>query len=314
MKLSNKKVLVTGGAGFIGSHLVDALVKKEAKVTVVDNLVSGCLSNLELAKNKIIYKNIDIRDKEKISKVMQGQEIIFHLAANADVPYSVEHPQEDFEVNVIGGYNVLQNSLKNNVEKIIFASSAAVYGNPKYVPVDEKHPTIPISPYGASKLAIERLGYSYYETYGLPFVTMRIFNTYGERQPRYVMYDLLKKLYKNNLKLEVLGTGNQRRDYSYVSDTVTAFILAAENDNSIGQAYNIAGGKTVSVKELVGMLIKILKYEKTDIYYTQKSWAGDINVLSADINRIKKELKFTPKVSLDEGLKRLHMWLKEKQF
>lgn len=311
MILRNKKVLVTGGAGFIGSHLVDALIKKGAKVTVVDNLFGGFLSNLEQFKNKIIYKNIDIRDEVKLRETMLGQEVVFHLAANADVPYSVKHPQEDFEINIVGSYNVLQNCLQNKVEKVIFASSAAVYGNPTYVPVDEKHSTIPISPYGASKLAIERLGYSYYETYGLPFVTMRIFNTYGERQPRYVMYDLLKKLYKDSSKLEVLGTGNQRRDYSYVSDTVDAFILAAENDNSDGQVYNIAGGKTINIKELVGMFMKILKLKNIEVNYTQKSWAGDINVLSADISKIKKELKFTPRVPLDEGIKRLHAWLKE---
>jgi UDP-glucose 4-epimerase len=312
MKLKDKKVLVTGGAGFIGSHLVDALVNKGAKVTVVDNLFGGYLSNLDKSKENIVFKNIDIRDKIKLERAMRGQEVIFHLAANADVPYSVEHPEEDFEINVVGGCNVLQNALKNKVEKIIFASTAAVYGDPAYIPVDEKHPTVPVSPYGASKLAIERLGHAYHKTYGLPFVTIRIFNTYGERQPRYVMHDLLKKLYKNNSKLEVLGTGSQRRDYSYVSDTVAAFILAAERDNSSGQAYNIAGGKTISIKELVAMLIDILKIKKIDVNYTKKSWAGDINVLSADINKLMDDLKFKPKVTLDEGLGRLHAWLKER--
>lgn len=312
MILHNKKVLVTGGAGFIGSHLVDKLVKKGARVTVIDNLFSGYLSNLELSKEKIIYKNIDIRNGEKLRKVMRNQDVIFHLAANADVPYSVVHPEEDFEINIVGSYNILQNALKNKVKKIVFASSAAVYGDAVYTPVDEKHLTVPISPYGASKLAIERLGYSYYKAYGLPFVTMRIFNTYGERQSRYVMYDLLKKLYKNDSELEVLGTGDQRRDYSYVSDTVAAFILAAESDKSNGQVYNISGGKTVSIKRLVEMLTKMLKIEKIDVHYMQKSWVGDINVLSADISKIRKELKFTPKVPLDEGLKRLHTWLKER--
>lgn len=312
MNLYNKKILVTGGAGFIGSHLVDALVKKGAKVTVVDNLFTGSISNLELSKEKIVFKNVDIRDEKKLRKVMNNQEIIFHLAANADVPYSVDYPQEDFEINILGSFNVLKNALKNHVKKILFASSAAVYGNPEYTPVDEKHPTVPISPYGASKLAIERLGYTYYKTYGLPFVILRIFNTCGERQSRYVMYDLLKKLYKNTSKLEVLGTGNQRRDYSYVSDTVDAFILAAENENSSGQVYNIAGGKTVSIKELVTMLLKILNINKININYTKKSWAGDIDIISADISKIKEDFKFAPKVSLEDGLKRLHLWLKNK--
>jgi UDP-glucose 4-epimerase len=310
MNLRNKKVLVTGGAGFIGSHLVDTLVNKGAIVTVVDNLFSGNLTNLNLSKGNLTFVKTDIRNVEEMKGVMLGQEFIFHLAANADVPYSVAHPKEDFEINILGSYNVLQNALNNKAKKIIFASSAAVYGDPIYTPVDENHTTIPISPYGASKLAIERLGYSYYKTYGLPFVTMRIFNTFGERQHSYVMYDLLKKLYANDTKLEVLGSGNQRRDYSYVSDTVAAFILAAESDKSSGEVYNIAGGRTTSIKELVSILIEILQIEKIAVHYTQKSWAGDINILSGDIKKIKTDLNFEPSVDLITGIRLLHEYLK----
>src|SRR6266480_5691268 len=197
MNLKHKNILVTGGAGFIPSHLVDQLVTLGANLTVIDNLHAGKLNNLKHSLHKINFIQMDIRDYPKVQSITQKQDVIFHLAANADVPFSVHNPQYDFETNAIGGFNLLNSCLNTNIQKIIFASSAAVYGNAIYTPVDENHPLNPISPYGASKLATEKLGLAYYKTYGLPFTAIRIFNTYGQRQPRYVMYDLLKKLYQN---------------------------------------------------------------------------------------------------------------------
>lgn len=305
MNLKRKNVLVTGGAGFIASHLVDILMKKEASVTVIDNLKDGKIENLEQSKDKIYFKKIDVRDFEEVEKIIREKEIkiIFHFAANANVPYSVKHPKYDFETNALGTFNVLRSCMDNDVEKIIYASSAAVYGEPIYTPIDENHPLNPISPYGASKLAGERLGFAYYHTYGIPFVSMRIFNTYGPRQPRYVMFDFLKKLKKNQKKLEVLGTGEQIRDYCYVLDTVNAFILAAENENAVGKAFNIAGGNPISIKELAELMVRILGLEgNTEIYYTGKSWKGDIVKLIADISNIKKDLGFKNRVPLKEGI------------
>jgi UDP-glucose 4-epimerase len=311
MKLINNKIVVTGGAGFIGSHIVDQLVEKGAIVTVIDNLVTGNINNLEKSKSQIKFENIDILDDVKVRKVLKRQDVVFHLAANADVPYSVNHPDYDFKVNIDGSFNILKACLDYKIQKVIFASSAAIYGNPIYTPIDENHPTNPVSPYGASKLAIEHLGRSYFHTYGLPFVTMRIFNTYGERQPRYVMYDLLKKLYKNNKELEVLGTGDQLRDYSYVTDTASAFILAAEKANG-GDIYNIAGGKVTSIKQVVQYILKALNINKIEINYTNKSWAGDITVLSANINKIQNKLGFVPQIKLSDGIRKLHNSLSSK--
>lgn len=312
MKIQGKKIIVTGGAGFIGSHLVDTLVKKGGIVTVIDNLKNGNIDNLSQSIDKITFKDIDIRDEKAIASALKDQDIIFHLAANADVPYSVKHPDYDFSVNIQGGYNVLKYALEYKVEKFIFASSAAVYGEILYTPIDEKHPTNPISPYGASKLAIERLGSSYYKTYGFPFVAVRIFNTYGPRQRHYVMYDLLKKLYKDSTQLEVLGTGNQVRDYSYVLDTVEAFILAAENDQSSGEVFNIAGGRAISIKQVAEMLVSTLNIKDINIIYTQKSWEGDINTLIADISKIKN-IGFSPNTSLEKGVEELGNWLKNNE-
>jgi UDP-glucose 4-epimerase len=308
MNLLNKKILVTGGAGFIGSHLVDLLVEKGGIVTVVDNLSAGKIMNLKKSGKEITFRQVDILDAQRISQIVKENQIIYHLAANADVPKSVKEPKYDFDTNVVGSFNLLKSAVDANIEKFIFASSAAVYGNPVYTPMDEKHTTNPISPYGASKLMIEHLGRAYLDTYGLPFVTMRIFNTYGERQPRYVMYDLLKKLYKDNGKLEVLGTGRQIRDYSYVRDTAKAFVLAAEK-GKIGNIYNIAGGRPVSIRDIVSYILRTLELNDTKITYTNKSWPGDISILSADISKIKTELGFEPSVSIDTGIERLHEYL-----
>ena len=312
MKLKGKRVLVTGGAGFIGSHLVDRLVEENAEVVVVDNLKDGDLGNLAESMDKIEFHKVDIRDFESLKKVMNGVEIVFHLAANANVPYSVEDPKYDFETNALGTFNVLKLSLDFDVKKVIYASSAAVYGEPVYVPIDEKHPLNPISPYGASKLAGERLGFAYYSTYGLKFVAMRIFNTYGERQRRYVMYDFLKKLTENPSRLEVLGTGKQVRDFCYVKDCVEAFILAAEKNVAVGETFNIAGGNPISIKELAYLMVKILGLNgRTKIVFTGRSWKGDIVKLYADITKIKRKLEFKPKVGLEEGILRLKRWFDE---
>lgn len=308
MKLKNKKVLVTGGAGFIGSHIVDMLVNLDAKVTVIDNLSAGRLSNLNKSIKKINFKKIDILEAKKVTRIINGQDIVIHLAANADVPFSVKYPDHDFNVNIIGSYNVIKACKEANIKKLVFASSAAVYGNPVYIPIDEKHPTNPVSPYGASKLAIEKLGQAYQKTYGFPFVTMRIFNTYGERQPRYVMYDLLKKLYKDAKNLVVLGTGDQIRDYSYVTDTAKAFILAVQVGEP-GEIYNIAGGRPVSIKEVVGYLLKTLGIEDIKINYTMQSWKGDITTLIANINKISSRLNFKPDVKIEKGVSLLHEYL-----
>jgi len=313
MQLKNKKVLVTGGAGFIGSHLVDRLVKINALVTVVDNLSAGNLKNLELSKNNIDFQKVDICNFKAISKLIRSQDIVFHLAANADVPLSIKKPHYDFKNNVLGGYNVLKSCMNSNVQKVLFASSAAVYGEPEYVPIDEKHKTNPISPYGAAKLSIERLGITYYKCFSLPFTAIRIFNNYGARQPRYVMYDLIKKLYKNNNYLEVLGTGEQVRDYCYVEDGARCFILAAENEKSSGEVYNLAGGNPVKIKDLVELIIKTLGLENVTVKYTGQSWKGDIVKLIADTKKTKNDLGFKPEMSLNKGIKKLTNWLRKQK-
>ncbi|OGG09120.1 hypothetical protein A2154_00075 [Candidatus Gottesmanbacteria bacterium RBG_16_43_7] len=308
MKLKDTKIVVTGGAGFIGSHLTEALVGAGACVTVVDNFSTGNPDNLKSIRSKITINNLDIRDFGKIKKVLKNQDIVFHLAANADVPKSALEPDYDFTNNVVGTYNVIKGCLQNKVNKLIFAASAAIYGEPQYTPIDEKHPISPLSLYGTSKVFGENLGFAYHKSFGLPFVSIRIFNNYGARQSRFVMYDLLTKLYRNPQYLEVIGTGEQIRDYCYVTDGVRCFMLAAQSDNSVGQAFNLASGQPTKIKDLVHKIISVTGFNSVKVTYTNQSWKGDINTLVADTSKTQKILGFTPRISLDEGIDMLHRW------
>ena len=311
MSVEGLKVLVTGGAGFVPSHVADAFLARGASVTAVDDLSAGRRSNLDAAGERINFVEMDVRDPW-IGEVIADHDVVVHMAANADVPVSVERPDYDFDNNVLGGYRVLSECLKEPMTRIVFASSAAVYGEPKYTPMDESHPLDPTSPYGAAKLAIERLGMAYHRSFGLPFTAVRIFNTYGPRQPRYVMYDLIRKLLTDPSRLEVLGTGRQIRDYAYVDDTAALFVAAAEQDAAIGECYNVAGGNPVSIRDLATRLVEILGTPRTEITFTGRSWAGDITTLSADISKARRELSFEPKIDVDHGIGLLVDWMRSR--
>lgn len=306
--LAGIRILVTGGAGFIPSHLVDLLVARGAQVTVLDDLSAGKRENLAQVAGDIRFVEGSVADAELVDQVVAGQEMVFNFAANADVPRSVKHPRTDFAANALGAHLVFDACRRHEVRRVLQASTAAVYGEPRYTPMDEEHPLRPISPYGASKLAAEALGRAYHHTYGLPFTAIRIFNTYGPRQPRYVIYDLFRKLERDRDQLEVLGTGEQVRDYCYVADTAAAFVTVALDDATIGEVYNIAGGQPVSIRELVAMILETLGLPETVSHYTGQSWPGDITRLVADLTRLR-ERGFAPTVDLREGLRRFAEWI-----
>ncbi|MCK4651742.1 MAG: NAD-dependent epimerase/dehydratase family protein [Methanosarcinales archaeon] len=299
--IKGKNVLVTGGAGFIGSHIVDRLAG-ECAVTALDNLSTG--KEINLPENAAFVKS-DLRDAGLIQKTIKDADIdvVFHIGANASVPHSTEDPRYDFETNALGTFNVIDACRVSGVEKIVYASTAAVYGEPIRTPIDEDHPLHPISPYGASKLAGERCGIAFKETYGIDFAAIRIFNTYGPRQPRYVMYDFIQKLGTNPSLLEVLGTGEQIRDYCYVSDMADAFVMVAEHGHGV---YNAAGGSPTSIKELAELMVSIISPD-AEIRYGGKTWAGDVNTLYANITRIT-ELGFEPKVGFEDGVRQMIRW------
>jgi len=306
---NERDVLVTGGAGFIGSHLVDKLVEHACNVTIFDNLSLGLEENIN---PEAVFVEGDIRDYLSLRRVVENKEVVFHLAANPTTRTSSmgwKDPSLDYEVNAVGTLNVLR-----AVEEVagdavvVYASSAAVYGEPRTVPIREDHATNPISPYGVSKLAGENYCHAYSRETGLRTVILRIFNTYGPRQRRYVMVDLLRKLSENPSVLEVLGDGKQVRDYCYVQDTVDAFLLAGQRAPRFG-VFNVGTGVGTTIGELAEMLIRIRGLErKTKVQFTGQTWRGDIRTLVADVSRIASSLGFRPRIALPKGLFKLVTW------
>ena len=303
--LKEKEVVVTGGAGFIGSNLCRTLLEHDAKVTAFDNLYSGKIDFIQDLMDKgLNFVQEDIRDPAALEKATKNSEVIFHLAAQTSVPFSMENPKEDCEINVVGTVNVLEAARKAGA-RVVFASSCAVYGNPEKRPTPETYPTHPIAFYGLTKLLGENYCRFYQETYGSEVVMLRIFNVYGP-DCHGAIYDFLNKLRKTPDKLEVLGTGKQSRDFVYVSDMVDALLKAATSPAAAGQAFNVGTGTTTSVAELAKMIVEILGLEGVEIYFKGgQAWAGDMDITLADNSKAANILQWRPQVNLKEGLKKL---------
>lgn len=308
--MSKDNVLVTGSTGFIGSYLSDCLAEQ-----MNTNVICLGRNSINILTNPLCkYVKGDICDFHILENLFQEYEIrkVYHLAGSASVPLSNEYPTIDYENNVLGTYNILNLAVKFKIDKFVFSSSAAVYGNPIYTPIDEGHPLNPISNYGVNKLYGEKLGLCYSNIYDLPFTSVRIFTTYGPKQTRLVIYDLIKKLSRNKEELEVLGTGEEIRDYCYIKDTINALMLIMESDKSIGNVYNLAGGKPIRIKDLVKKIVQILKVDPK-INYTSESWKGDVSNFTSDISKIKETFGFQPVYGLDYGLKETIKWFNENE-
>jgi len=309
--MSGKDVLVTGGCGFIGSHLTERLVADGAIVTVLDNLDGGCAENLDAVRDAVTLIVGDTRDRDDVEAALLRSEpdVVYHLAANASVPGSVEDPAHDFEANVVGTF-VLLDMLRTLEMKprVVLASSGAVYGQPDRFPITEDFPLKPISPYGFSKLCAEQVVHMFLDIYGIPTVIARIFNAYGPRAPRYIVYDFLMKLRRDPTHLEILGNGLQQRDFTYVTDTVAGLVLLAEKGTP-GEAYNVSSGQNHSVTELATMLVDILGLSNVEFHYTGSSWAGDAQYWQVDTSKLRG-LGYAPQVELMEGLRRTEEWFR----
>jgi UDP-glucose 4-epimerase len=301
-QLKGKKILVTGGAGFIGFHLCKKLLDFTSNLTIYDNLSSGKLENVkDLPKAKFVKG--DILDLKKLCNVEKA-DLIFHLAAQVVVPYSMENPIEDFETNAHGTLNVLEKARKDDA-RLVFASSAAVYGNSTKLPTPEDYGFNPFSCYGLSKVVGEEYCNMYVNQYGLDITILRFTNVYGSRCHG-VISDFLDKISRNPEKLEIIGTGLQSRDFVHVSDAVDALMLSAVRENALGQTFNIGFGKTTKIIDLAKMVLKILNLSnKTVITTTNVSWKGDINTIWFDISKAKKELKWYPKISLEDNMREM---------
>ena len=300
-------VLVTGGAGFIGQNLVRRLLAEGNHVVIVDNLkcVTPDVFNWLGTDKRLDLRVVDIRDQKTLLDCMEGVEEVYHLAANADVPFSVKDPEYDFSTNIIGSKNVFEACLKHNIKRVIFTSSAAVYG----IPTDsgamsEETPLSPMSPYGGSKAAGEMLGISYWRAFGLPLRIVRLFNTMGPGQRHYVMVDWYRKLLASGGKsITILGDGTQVRDYVYVDDTVNALLLVNRSDKAVGLPVNVAGGNSITIRALAEKYVKILGLE-CEFNFSGESWKGDVPRLEGNITRLTG-LGWKPFVSLEDGLSRL---------
>ena len=297
-----KRVVVTGGAGFIGSHLVEALLQQGHKLTVLDNFSTAPRSNLAAIANRINLIEGDACDPDTLSHV-EDVDLIFHLAANADVPRSVREPYFDASTNILGTVNML-NLARSAGAQFVFASSGAVYGEPFNPPMAEDHRLMPISPYGVSKLAAEHYVDMYRRMYQVPTTILRIFNMYGPRQRRFVVSDLAHKIMKTESELVVLGSGRQIRSQLYVSDGVRAILTIADRGSK--SIYNVGSAIQITIAELAQLMLKAFNTDKT-IRFTQTSWQGDISRLVPDTKNLC-ELGFRETLTLEEGLHAFRAW------
>jgi len=307
MELRNKRVLVTGGAGFIGSHLVDKLLELNNEVIVYDNFddfyagkEQNIQHNLQDERFKLIRE--DILNYETLTSAMKGVDVVFHEGAQCGIRYCIKNPQKAHKVNVTGTLNVLMAAKQTRVEKIIFASSSGIFGIPCYMPIDEKHPTNPNSPYGVTKLAAEKYCLAFHEVYEMNVVSLRYFSVYGPRgRPDQVIYAFTAAITKNGSPI-IYGDGTQTRDFTYVSDVVEATILAAECDEASGEIFNIGYGEEISVNKVATMVITKLK-KKSEIQPTYKdTYKGEFPRTLADNAKARMILGWKPRVELDEGL------------
>ena len=312
-KLLNRasRVLITGVAGFMGSHLAERVHSLGLEVVGLDDFSNGYLKNLSNLKKSKHFELVkgNILNVEDLSKSSKDADMVFHFAAQSSVPKSTEDPTRDFEINVQGTLNVLKYARKADIGTVIFASSSTVYGDAA-LPTLEDHPLLPISNYGASKAAGEVYCSSYSALYGLKSASLRFYNIFGLRSRKGAMFDILQKLQKNDKKLEVLGTGAQTKDYLYIDDAIEATTLVAAKGKLSGEAYNVGSGENHSVKEIVEKLLGVLGLvRKTKTFYTGFSWHGDVQKTLADISKLKK-LGFDRKVGFDRGLSAFVDWYK----
>jgi UDP-glucose 4-epimerase len=303
-----RKVLVTGGAGFIGSHVVDRLVADGCWVRVVDNLSTGRLQNItgHLERDKVDFVEGDVRDASVVEKSVEDVDVVVHLAAVTSVPFSVENPSFTFDVNVAGTLNLLRSCAEKKVGRFVFASSCAVYGEPKFLPLSEGHPTNPISPYAESKLAGEKFCLGFHEKKLLRSVVLRLFNVYGPRQGVNDYYGVITRFIergRRGLPLVIYGDGWQTRDFVNIRDVVRAVSSAIESEYAEGNVFNIGSGKPTSVRELAEAVLESAGLDLQIL--NEEPRLGEIRHSYADISKAEKLLRYRPKVSLKDGLRAL---------
>ena len=317
MEWQDRSVLVTGAGGFIGSHLVEDLAKRRARVRAFVRYNSrgtrGFLDDLApQVQEQVEVVAGDLRDANAVAEAMHGTTTVFHLGALIAIPYSYLHPREVVETNVLGTLNVLAAARQHGIERLVHTSTSEVYGTAQYVPIDEKHPLVGQSPYSASKIAADQLAESFHRSYELPVVTVRPFNTYGPRQSaRAVIPSII--IQAINQDRIFLGATHPTRDLLYVKDTVRGFVELAGCDAAVGQVVNLGTGREVSVKELTEAIVKLVG-RRVEIVFDAtrlRPERSEVERLVADPRRAQELAGWEPRVTLEDGLKSTIDWISD---
>jgi UDP-glucose 4-epimerase len=306
--------LVTGGAGFIGSHLVDALVQRGDQVRVLDDFSTGDPGNLDASRSRIELIEGDITDAATVRAAMRGVEVVFHQAALASVPRSIANPLATHRACVDGTLNVLIAARDGGVRRVVYAASSSAYGNSEVLPKSEHHPTLPLSPYAVAKLAGEQYCAAFSEVYRLETVRLRYFNVFGPRQtpdsPYAAVIPLFIQALSTGNRPTIHGDGSQSRDFTFVADVVQANLLAARAPGVSGKVYNVACGRRTTLLELVGRLNSLLGTRIEPIHTASRP--GDVKHSLADIHRACAELGYQPTTDIPTGLRHCVGWWRQR--
>jgi nucleoside-diphosphate-sugar epimerase len=306
MSSAGSRVLVTGGAGFIGSHLAERLCREGHRVRVLDNLATGRRENLLALPDEIEFIEGDVRSYEQVHRCVRECELVFHQAAVPSVPRSVRDPLTSHAANVTGTLNVLLAARDEGARRVVFASSSSTYGANRELPAREEAPALPISPYAVGKLAAEGYCRAFFEVYGLETVSLRYFNVFGPRQDPLSAYAAVIPRFITAMlegrSPQVHGDGEQSRDFTYVDNAVAANLLAADRDGVAGQTFNVACGQTITLNALLKELQEIVGVEVDAAYGEPRP--GDVRHSLADISRAREALGYEPAIGLREGLAR----------
>lgn len=300
------KCLVTGGCGFIGSHIVKALVQRGDTVRVLDNLSTGKLKNLDAVKGDVELIQGDICDAQAVAGAVQQVELVFHQAALASVPLSVNDPLATHQACVTGTVTVLDQARRANVRRVVYAASSSAYGNSPWAAKRESDPPAPLSPYAAAKLAAEEYCQAFFQSYGLETVCLRYFNVFGPGQDPQGAYAAVIPAFimkmRGGQRPLIFGDGQQSRDFTYIANVVAGNLAAASAAGAAGNVYNIASGKSYSLLELIAALNQVLGLALEPIF--EPARVGDVKDSLADISKAQRELGYSPTVGFFEGLEK----------
>jgi len=312
-KFAGQKIVVTGGAGFIGSNVVRRLLAENARVVVLDDFYTGDDNNLPVDESNLDVVRGSVTEFDLVRDVIGGASLVFHLAAR-NIIVSTRNPREDYEVNIGGTLNVLLAARELNIPRVVYSSSTSVYGNPRYLPINEDDATNMLSPYAVSKFAGENYCKAFYESYGLSSAVVRYSNVYGTAQrPDNPYCGVVSKFFESAMNGEsprIHGDGEQTRDFTYIDDVVEATLLAGISPKADGQIYNVGTGREVTINQLARTIIEITG-AKVEPAYVDRRDIDNIRRRVVNIEKIRRELRWIPTFTVEQGLRRTYQWLKE---